>query len=180
MKKIFDVGNGFAVPDGTIVHSIIDPQLLRREGPRMVGEMSLALGEIPPHTVSKIHVHPVVSQLTWVISGELKVMMKDISRDEPYTLCLGSEQSVMTEAGTFFQLINDGDENCRVLYVVTPSFIFECDDAGRILYNDAIVLEKDWDLLAKIRWTPAELKDLSKIRRDRENAWMRFAKSKVV
>lgn len=180
MKKIFDVGDGFDVPDGTIVHSIMDPQLLRRDGPRMVGDMSLALGEIPPGITSKIHVHPVVSQLTFVISGRLKVRMKDASNEEPYALNLGPEQSVMTEAGTFFQLINDSDENCRALYVVTPSFIFECDSAGRVLYNDAMVLDEDWDRLARISWMPAKLKDLSKIRRDRENAWGRFVKSKHV
>lgn len=178
MKKVFSVGGGFTVPDGTVVHPIMDPQLLLRDGPRMVGDMSLALGEIPPGTTSRIHVHPVVSQLTWVISGELDVRMKDASSDEPYTLCLGPEQSVMTEPGTFFQLINGGNRSCRVLYVVTPAFIFECDSAGRVIYNDAIVMEEDWGSLAKISWMPAELKDLSKIRRDRENAWKRFAKSK--
>jgi mannose-6-phosphate isomerase-like protein (cupin superfamily) len=164
MNKIFKIGGGFKVPDGTIVHSILDPQLLKREGPKMVGDLSLALGEIPPKTVSKIHIHPIVSQLTWVVSGNLKVKMKDHSMDKPYSLELKSEEAAFTEAGTFFQLINEDSETCRVLYIVSPAFLFELDKEGRVLYNDAVVFDEGWKDLPKIN-------NLNKVRDLRSRAW---------
>lgn len=133
----------------------------------MVGELSLALGEIPPNTVSKIHIHPVVSQLTWVVSGELTIKMKDPSDNAPYILDLKAEESVFTEAGTFFQLINNSSESCRVLYVVSPAFLFEINKDGVVSYNDAIVLDEGWDTLPEIK-NPAKAKET------RNNAWKRF------
>lgn len=168
MNKIFKIGSGFKVPDGTIVHSILDSQFLKREGLKMVGELSLALGEIPPNTTSKIHLHPIVSQLTWVVSGKLNVIMKDPSVDKPYSLDLKAEDSVFTEAGTYFQLINNSKETCRVLYIVSPAFLFDINKNGTILYNDAIVLDENWDALP-------EIKNVAETKIERNSAWKRMS-----
>lgn len=150
MNKIFCVGEGFKVPDGTIVHSVLDPKLTNQCGAEWVDEVSIALGVIPANTTSKIHVHPLVTQITWVLSGKLTVKMKDCKVHEPYVLNLSQEQSVVTKPGTFFQLINSSDKGCSVLYIVSPAFIFESNDKGDVVYNDALVLDRDWSDLPRI------------------------------
>jgi len=80
MNHIFRPGEAVRVPDGTLVR------------PALTGspdvDLSIAAGEILPHTKSNIHLHPCVTRITWVLSGELTVRMKDDSAAEPYTLAL--------------------------------------------------------------------------------------------
>jgi mannose-6-phosphate isomerase-like protein (cupin superfamily) len=160
MKKVFCAGDGFKVPDGTIVHSIIDPRIASQYKSEWVDELSIALGRIPPKTTSKIHAHPLVTQVTLVLSGGLTVKMKDGKADKPYAIDLAKEQSAVTRPGTFFQLINSGDEECRVLYIVSPAFIFECDERGNVIYNDAIVLDEDWIELSGMNWMIPQMKGM--------------------
>ena len=152
MKKIFSAGDGFPVPDGTIVHSILDPRLASQGGAAWVDEISMAMGEIPAHTTSKIHVHPVITQVTYVLSGALTIVMKDATVGEPYRLPLAPNETVVTQPGTFFQLVNDQSVACRVLYITTPAFVFDADANGTVRYNDAMVLEEDWETLAGCAW----------------------------
>jgi hypothetical protein len=170
MKSIFTAGEGFLAPDGTIVYSVLDPAALRRVSGEWMEELSIALGEIPPHTSSKIHVHPVVTQATWLLSGELILRMKDDRASAPYTLELSPERAVVTQPGTFFQLVNQTSQACRVLYFVTPAFIFEVDAAGEVIYNDALVVQHDWDDLAEMDWLLPELGDWETLRSAREEA----------
>ena len=174
MNKIFSAGEGFPVPDGTVVHSVLYPAALSRGTGEWVEDVSLALGHIPPHTISKIHLHPVVGQVTWVLSGELTVKMKDPRADVPYTLDVSGEQAVITRPGTFFQLVNRSDADCRVLYIVTPAFVFETDAGGKVVYNDALVLDHEWDDLAAMRWTLPELADMETIHAARREAQERL------
>lgn len=76
MKKIFSVGAGFPVPDGTFVHPVLEPHMTRH-GDDWVDAVSIALGRIAAGTSSKIHLHPLVTQTTWVVSGQLTIRMKD-------------------------------------------------------------------------------------------------------
>lgn len=170
MKHIFSVRQGFPVPDGTIVHPVLDPSVLSDAPAQHDDALSLAVGHVPPHTSSRIHVHPLVTQVTWLLSGRLVVKMKDAVEATPYTLQLAPEHAVLTRPGTFFQLINSTDHACRVLYIVTPAFLFECDDDGNVLYNDAVVLEQDWDELAAADWQVPALADIEGIRKRRRQA----------
>ena len=140
------------MPDGTLVHSVLDPSAPAGSSGDWTDAPSLAVGLILPGVESKIHVHPVVGQITWVMSGQLTVKMKDRHVDNPYTLHLSAGQCVVTSPGTFVQWINAGPAPCRVLYIVSPAFVFETGDEGSVVYNDAVVLDEDWDALAGLNW----------------------------
>ena len=156
MNRIFAIGEGFPVPDGTTVHSILDAAALHHSAGVWLEQLSVALGHIPPRTSSKIHLHPIVTQFTWVIAGELTVTMKDPDSDAPYSLDLTAEQAVITPPGTLFQLRNTRDAPCRVLYVVSPAFLFEIGPGGEVAYNDAVVLDLEWDELEAAGWSLPE------------------------
>lgn len=173
MEKIFNVGQGFEVPDGTVVSSVLDPRLANLEGSAWVDEVSLAVGVIPAGVTSKIHVHPLVVQVTWVLSGQLCVKMKDSKSEEPYTLDLTKEQAALTQAGTFFQLINKWKEPARVLYIVAPAFLFEADAKG-VKYNDALVLDETWEHLEKMNWKIPQLQEIEVFKRERESTLKRL------
>ena len=179
MNRIFSAGEGFPVPDGTIVHSVLDPAALSRSTGEWMEDISIAVGHIAPHTTSKIHLHAVVNQVTWVLSGELTVKMKDPRADVPYTLDVSGEQAVITRPGTFFQLVNRSDADCRVLYIVTPAFVFETDAGGKVVYNDALVLDHEWDDLAAMGWTLPDLAEIETIHAARREAQERLRNADV-
>ncbi|MBI2343975.1 MAG: cupin domain-containing protein [Deltaproteobacteria bacterium] len=173
MQKIFSADSGFHVPDGTIVHSIVDPRMTCQTGVEWVDACSLAQGVIPEGVTSKIHVHPIVTQCTYVLSGRLSVRMKDPRVAEPYLLALNVGETVVTRPGTFFQLINPHHDACKVLYIVAPAFLFDADETG-VRYNDAIVLEASWEALATARWHVPQLKEISNLAKDRAAAIQRL------
>ena len=78
MQRIFKIGQMFEIPDGTKVSPFFNPLDSNEKdlSPQLLSGMSIAAGEIPPHVKSKIHLHPLVSQVTWVIAGQLRVWMK--------------------------------------------------------------------------------------------------------
>ena len=170
MNKIFDADTGVVVPDGTEVFEIFGPGTLARKGFEVRDEQSLALGVLPAGIRSKVHVHPIVTHLTYVLSGTLTVKMKDASTHAPYTLQVQQGQSVFTAPGTFFQLINDSASVCRVLYIVGPAFVFALNNDGSIFYNDQIVPDLSWEQLAEQGWTIPELQDLPGIAAQRKQA----------
>jgi len=170
MNKVFSPGEGFPVPDGTVVHSVLEPAALSRGTGEPAEELSVAVGHLPPGTTSKIHIHPVVTQVTWVLSGELTVTMKDPAAGAPYTLEIPAEHAVLTRPGTFFQIANPTAADCRVLYIVAPAFVFATDADGEVVYNDALVLEHGWDELAAMDWTLAELAAIDAIHAARREA----------
>lgn len=174
MRHVFKIEDGVVVPDGTVVHPIIGPRQMTEARIGMFEEMSLALGHLPPDTVSDIHIHPFCNHLTWVIEGTLTVKMKDPSLPEPYELTFHERELVLTRSGTFFQLINKSDKLVQTLYGCAPAFVFELDDNGEITYNDQIVPGKTWRELAEINWCLEEMKDLEQLRRDREAAIKRM------
>jgi mannose-6-phosphate isomerase-like protein (cupin superfamily) len=174
MNRIYKIENGVVVPDGTTVYEIIGPIQSKKAGLPIIEEESLAYGELDPEEKSNVHVHPIITHLTWVVSGKLTVGMKDKRSDKMYFIDVAPNETVLTEPGTFFQLINNGSEICKVLYIVAPAFIFEIDDAGTILYNDQIVLDFDWDELERRNWTIPELNDLDLIRKQREESLRRL------
>lgn len=176
MNRIYKIENGVVVPDGTTVYEIIGPVQSKIAGLPIISEESLAYGELDPGERSHVHVHPIITHLTWVVSGTLTVGMKDAASKEMYYIEVKERQTVLTQPGTFFQLINNSDQQCQVLYIVAPAFIFEVTEQGEILYNDQIVLELSWDELKARNWEIPELKDLEKIKAERLASLERLSK----
>jgi hypothetical protein len=176
MKHVFKVGDAVVVPDGTSVYPIIGPRQLFEDKLPMFAGMSLAMGELPPHTVSEIHIHPIVDHLTWVVQGELTVRMKGPEDENDYQFEVATEQLALTKAQTFFQLINNTDRTVTTLYGVAPAFVFELDDDGNILYNDQIVPGLSWKELRERDWKIPEMSDIEEIRKLRLEALKRLSK----
>jgi mannose-6-phosphate isomerase-like protein (cupin superfamily) len=170
MNRIYKINQGLQVPDHTWVYEIVGPEQSHEDGLPITEEQSLACGILSPGEKSSVHIHPIVSHLTFVLSGMLTVQMKDRSNPDPYRITLGPEETVLTEPLTFFQLINDSDTPCKVLYMVAPAFVFLQDAKQNVLYNDAIVLKHNWDELAKMNWKIPELDDIEGIRKRRQAA----------
>ena len=174
MNNIYKIEKGIVVPDGTTVFEIIGVSQSKTEGLPITKEQSLAYGKLAPGEKSKVHVHPVISHLTWVISGQLTVGMKDKKSSEMYFIEVAPRETVLTEPETFFQLINNSDQVCEVLYMVAPAFIFEVNEQGEILYNDQIVLNLGWKELAERNWQIPELEDIETIRKMRDESLKRI------
>ncbi len=176
MKKIFKIGQMFEIPDDTKVSPFLNPLDSNDKDlpPEILPGMSIAAGEISPKVQSKIHVHPLVSQVTWVIEGQLKVWMKGLKESAPYPLDLQAQQAVFTEPQTFFQLVNPSHSApVRVLYLVSPAYVFEMK-GGQVIYDDAIILSQNWVELAKEKWNVSALDNLPDIARRRQEAITRI------
>lgn len=174
MRKIFSMGKGNQVPDGTKVFPLLN--CLDSESGllgNLLDDFSLALGEIEPHHHSKVHIMPLVTQVTFVLGGHLEVWMKDPGGTGPYSLQITAEQAVLTHSGTFLQFRNHTHDPCRVLYIVSPAYVFLMEE-GKMIYDESVVLEEDWGELEKINWKPAKLHSLGSIRKDRQAAKERF------
>jgi mannose-6-phosphate isomerase-like protein (cupin superfamily) len=156
MNRVFAISSPFQVPDGTWVSPFLNAKDSESDLPfDLLDGFSLAAGTIEPSSSSRIHVMPLVSQVTFVRAGELAVRMKGTNDVQPYLLRLAPAEAVLTEPGVYFQLVNEGSEPCEVLYIVSPAYVFEMDGEGRILYDDALVLEEDWETLAESGWRTA-------------------------
>lgn len=149
MNRIFRPRGHVTASDGTDVSAFLNAtDSSQGEVPwGALGQMSIASGRIGPRVHASVHVHPVVTQVTYVVSGELSVRMKDASAAEPYDLALQRGEAVVVEPRTLFQLRNDSDAAAEVLYLVSPSYVFELE-RGAVRYDDAIVVAETWEALA--------------------------------
>jgi mannose-6-phosphate isomerase-like protein (cupin superfamily) len=146
------------VQDGTKVFSLLNCRDSNSGLPvNLLEDFSLAAGEIEPHRHSKIHVMPLVTQVTFVLQGELEALMKDADQIAPYSLRLKAEQAILTRPGTFLQFRNHTPVPCRVLYIVSPAYVFLME-GGRVAYDDSVVLEEDWEELKEVQWEPERLR----------------------
>jgi quercetin dioxygenase-like cupin family protein len=158
LKRIFSMGKGVQVPDGTRVFSLLNCRDSTSGLPgNLLEDFSLAAGEIEPYRHSKIHVMPLVTQVTFVLEGKLKVWMKDTDQLEPYSLRLEAGQAILTRPGTFLQFQNNSHAPCRVLYIVSPAYVFLMEE-GSVAYDDSVVLEEDWEELKRVNWAPEKLR----------------------
>jgi hypothetical protein len=170
VKRIFRRGRGTTVPDGTRVYPLLNPTDSTNDLPLgLFSDASVALGELRPGQSSKIHMHPLVTLMVWVISGRLSLKLRDRLSNTPYTLKLRAEDGALALPGTFLQLLNETRTSCRVLYIVSPAYVF-LQVGRKILYDDAIVLDASWDELARLRWRPASVPRLAAIRAARARA----------
>lgn len=154
MKQVFRIVEPFRVPDGTLVSPFLNPMDSMSRLPKdILSGFSLAAGTIEPQTRSKIHLMPFVTQVTFVRRGSLEVRMKGPHDKKSYSRHVRTDEAVLTELGTFLQLINEGSEPCEVLYILSPAYVFE-KSGEEIIYDDSVVLDESWHALESKGWHP--------------------------
>ena len=156
MKHIFNITCPIRVPDGTLVSPFLNSKDSTSGLPfDFIDGFSLSAGTIEAGTKSKIHIMPFVTQVTFVRKGKLEVQMKTREEGNLYYLRISAEQSIITRPGSLLQLINRGDEPCKVLYIVSPAYIYEMSK-GVVIYDDTAVLDEDWKDLRESGWKSAK------------------------
>ena len=144
MSSRFTPGRFVLAPDGTDVDAFLNAadNASGRALPRALPDVSIAAGRLRPRTRSAIHAHPVVTQLTCVVAGQLTARSQDAPAP-PHELVLEAGEVLLTAPGEALQLCNDTDADLSVLYVVAPAYVVE-RDGGRVMYEDAVLLDS-WD-----------------------------------
>lgn len=127
-------------PDGTEVDAFLNPADARTARlPGMPDEFGLAAGRIGPGVTSAIHVHPVVTQVTYVVAGALTVRMRESEGLAPRTCVVGPGEAFVAEPGMPLQFANRTETAVHVLYVTSPAYVTSGSDG----YEDAVLLD-DW------------------------------------
>jgi mannose-6-phosphate isomerase-like protein (cupin superfamily) len=91
-----------------------------------------------------LQVHPVVTNITYVVAGALTVRMKETGVEE-HDLHVTAGEAILIEPGTLSQLRNDGDDEAQVLYIVSPSYVFEAVGEDPPIYDDAVMVVETWE-----------------------------------
>lgn len=173
-RVVFEVTKGFEVEDTTTVFPFLNGNDAKSGLPRGLPEsFSMAIGVILPEWSSKIHVHPLVTQVTMVLDGCLDAWLGGPTMPEPLRIRLSQNQAVLVRSGTFLQLVNPSVLPCRTLYVVGPAYVADVDDRGNVTYEDAVTLEETWEELAELGWEPPRLVDANMTPDRREAALAR-------
>jgi mannose-6-phosphate isomerase-like protein (cupin superfamily) len=147
MQQVFRAVDWLQVPDTTWLSPFLNAKDVNSGlDSELLGEFSLAMGQIRPGQPSRVHVHPLSTQVTMVLEGTLDIRMRNPSR-APYTVHLEPDQAALVEPGTFLQLVNPGDATSRVLYVVGPAYVFE-QRGEEVVYDDSIALPQEWEEIA--------------------------------
>ncbi|MBT8440051.1 MAG: hypothetical protein KJO91_10015 [Gammaproteobacteria bacterium] len=179
MKKIYKPGKLFRIPDGTLLSPFINPKDSMSDLPfDLIDGFSIAQGVVEADKRSKIHVHPHVDQVIYVLSGNISLKMKGAVDKEPYILTLSVNQSAISVGGDFFQLVNESDKDCHVLYIVSPAYLFELR-GEEVIYDDSIILNQSWDELKALDWSPSELADDNNSKAARKASFERLKKLKT-
>ncbi len=142
MNHVFEPRGFFTVPDGTDVSPFLNATDMNQTDLPLgaLGEMSIAAGRVRPKVHSAVHMHPVVTQVTYVLAGELTVRMKDRGMAAFYDVPLKAGQAVVTRPETLFQLRNDCNAVAEVLYIASPSYVFEMN-AGAVVGDVPLTVE---------------------------------------
>ena len=148
MNHIFQPRGFFTVPDGTDVSPFLNATDSNQTDVPWdaLGEMSIAAGRIRAGGHSAVHMHPVITQVTYVVAGTLTIRMQDADATRFYDLLPRSGEAVLTRPGTLFQLRNDSAAVAEVLYITSPSYVFEMTNKG-VIYDDAVLIAKSWEEL---------------------------------
>lgn len=140
LNRVFRPGGFVPAPDGTEVDAFLNPADARTARlPGMPEGVGLAAGRIGPGVTSAIHVHPVVTQVTYVVAGELTVRMRESEGVAPLECAVGPGEAVVAEPGMPIQFANRTETAVHVLYVTSPAYVTSDEDG----YDDAILLD-DW------------------------------------
>ncbi|MCB0385975.1 MAG: cupin domain-containing protein, partial [Bdellovibrionales bacterium] len=78
------------------------------------------MGKIEAGVHSWIHRHPVVTQVTFLIAGQLTIRMQEPNTDTFYDVEVHPGEAVLCQPDTLFQLRNDSEQVATVLYLVSP------------------------------------------------------------
>jgi hypothetical protein len=147
MNRRFEIGRPFRVPDGTLVAPFLNPSDSASGLPSsLLSGFSVAAGTIESRCRSRIQVMPFVTMVTFVLRGHLAVIMKGSRDVEPYRLEVTAEQAVLTEPNTLLQLANETGQECAVLYIVSPAYVFEKVN-DEVVFDDSVVMDETWDEL---------------------------------
>jgi len=180
MRVVFAPRTYAQVPDGTLVSPFLNPfdNTGATVGPLAHGHLGVAAGRLEPGVASSIHVLPLVTQITWVVRGRLRIVMRAPAEPEPYTLELDAGQAVCTEPGELLQLANDDhDTAVEVLYITSPAYVYEVDRHGAVVYDDARVIATTWDEAAGGASVDIAPGELDALRRARDAAISRLQKA---
>lgn len=159
MNRIFQPRGYFTVADGTDVSPFLNATDVTQDDIPWgsLGEMSIASGRVSARMHSWVHVHPAVTQVIYLVAGTLTVRLKDPLSAGPYDVALKPGQAAVSRPGTLCQLRNDSEVPAEVLYIVSPSYVFEIDD-GQVVHDDAILAARNWDDLAASNYEVPALK----------------------
>jgi quercetin dioxygenase-like cupin family protein len=157
MKKLFRPEHFTTVADGTQVSAFLNANDANNSTARdipasLAGNLSVAAGRIGVGVTSAIHAHPVVTQVIYVTSGEMTVLMMDRLQSKPNQHVVPSGSTIVSEPGTLLQLCNHSEAVVEVLYIVSPAYVFEADAAGQVFYDDAVLVAQDWQSLSEQNW----------------------------
>lgn len=139
MKTVFEPGKFIAARDGTDIDPFLNPMDAAAgvDLPGVSNRVSVAAGRLLPAVASAIHVHPIVTQITYVVTGCLTVKTVESGQPTPNEFAAEAGAAVVTVPGQPVQFRNDTQADVTVLYIVTPGYV--SDDA----YDDAVLLD-DW------------------------------------
>lgn len=176
-ERVFSAENWFIVPDGTSLSPFFNPKDCMSDLPwDLTDAFSIAAGEIDDEAA--IVYLPAVTQMTYVLSGKLQAVVKEPGDSFPSIFDLEADQSVLIMPGTFFQLRNAGESPCRLLYIVSPAYLFEIDREGKVVYDDSIPVNLTWEELEQCGWRPAGIPAADDWRKARSECYERLAEKK--
>jgi uncharacterized cupin superfamily protein len=149
MNRVFAARRYITVPDGTEVSAFLNATDLTQDVPwGALGDMSIAAGRIAPGRRSWVHMHPIVTVVTYVVRGQLSIRLKPMEEKHYCELSLSTQQAAVAEPATLVQLLNHGDVDAEVLYIASPSYVFETE-GDHVVYDDAVLVAESWEEAAE-------------------------------
>jgi hypothetical protein len=105
--------------------------------------------------------------------------MRDKEGGRPYDLTLKARQAVAVQPGTLFQLRNDGRRTVEVLYIVSPSYVFDQEGSGPPRFDDAELVAKTREETAASGYDLSHLPTLAEARKQRDASLRRLSRRHV-
>jgi len=106
-------GTPVTAPDGIVVYPIdLTP----------CAHLALAEGDIQPGHTYGIHAHRTLEQVTYVLSGRIRVITHDPQSGQTHEVQAAAGESVITLPGHSLQFAADGDALARVLFITSPPY----------------------------------------------------------
>ena len=121
MNRAFSARGFFTVPDGTDVSPFLNATDVMQDDVPWArwARWALPRAAFLPDPLMDSR-PPVVVQVTYVVSGQLNIRMKEFETADPHDLRAIAGQRSSLRPGTLFQLRNDADAPAEVLYIVSP------------------------------------------------------------
>ena len=106
-------GPPVTAPDGIVVYPIdLSP----------CANLALAEGDIQPGHTFGIHAHRTLEQVTYVLSGRIRVITHDPQSGQTHEIPAAAGESVITLPGHSLQFAAADDAPARVLFVTSPPY----------------------------------------------------------